>query len=58
MAITSDAHYHEHVGRFERAIAVAEELGLTEERIVNRDAASILEHLRARRPRPRIDSDG
>jgi len=58
VAITSDAHYHAHVGRFERAIAIAEELGIPEERIVSRDAASVLAHLRARRERPRLDLGG
>ncbi len=54
LAITSDSHYHEHVGRFDRAVALAEELGAVEERIVNRDAASVLAHLLARRSRPRL----
>jgi putative hydrolase len=58
VAITSDAHYHAHVGRFERAIAVAEELHIAEERIVNRDAASVLAFLEARRERPRLDMGG
>lgn len=54
VAISSDAHYHGHVGRFDRALAVAEELGMDETAVVNRDAASVLAHLRARRPRPRL----
>ena len=55
VAISSDAHYHGHVGRFDRALAVAEELGMDETAVVNRDAASVLAHLRARRSRPRLD---
>ncbi len=38
IAIGSDAHYASHVGRFDAALAVAEELGIAEERVVNRDA--------------------
>jgi putative hydrolase len=58
VAITSDAHYHAHVGRFDRALAVAQELHIAEERIVNRDAASVLAFLEARRERPRLDMGG
>jgi putative hydrolase len=58
VAITSDAHYHEHVGRFERAIAIADELGIAPERVVNRDAASVLAFLTARRERPRLEWGG
>ncbi|MDP2182832.1 MAG: phosphatase [Actinomycetota bacterium] len=58
IAINSDAHYHLHVGRFDAAIRVAEELGLTEDRIVNRDAATVLGHLNARRTRPYLDAGG
>lgn len=58
VAIGSDAHYALHVGRFDSAIKVAEELGLTEDRIVNRDAASVLAFLTARRERPRLDMGG
>jgi putative hydrolase len=58
VAITSDAHYHEHVGRFERAIAIADELGIAPERVVNRDAASVLAFLNARRERPRLEWGG
>lgn len=55
IAIDSDAHIHFDVGLRADAIAVARELGLTEERVVNRDAASVFAHLRARRPRPGLD---
>ena len=58
VSIGSDAHYALHVGRFEAALAVAEEFGFDEERIVNRDASSVLEHLRAKRGRPRLDIGG
>jgi putative hydrolase len=58
IAIGSDAHYASHVGRFDAAVAVAEELGITEERLVNRDAASVLAHLLAKRERPRLDVGG
>jgi putative hydrolase len=58
VAIGSDAHYHLHVGRFDAAVAVAVELGFTEERLVNRDAASVLEFLLAKRERPRLDAGG
>jgi putative hydrolase len=58
VAIGSDAHFHAHVGRFDTALAVAEEIGLAPERIVNRNAASVLSHLLARRVRPRLDAGG
>ena len=58
VAIGSDAHYHLHVGRFDAAEAVASELGFTEERLVNRDAASVLGFLLAKRERPRLDAGG
>lgn len=58
IAIGSDAHFHDRVGRFEAAIAVAEELGITEDRIVNRDAATVLAHLSGRCERPRLGADG
>jgi putative hydrolase len=58
VAVTSDAHYHAHVGRFERAAAVAEELGIAEERIVSRDAESVLAFLSSKRERPRLDMGG
>ncbi|MDO8963905.1 MAG: PHP domain-containing protein [Coriobacteriia bacterium] len=58
VAITSDAHFHAHVGRFDRALAVAEQLGLREDRLVSRDAATVLAHLTARRERPRLEWGG
>ena len=58
VSIGSDAHYALHVGRFDAALAVAEEIGLNAERIVNRDAASVLAHLRAKRERPRLGLGG
>ena len=38
ISIGSDAHYHTQVGHFERAIAVAEEIGFPVERVIDRDA--------------------
>ncbi|MDO9557576.1 MAG: phosphatase [Coriobacteriia bacterium] len=58
IAINSDAHFHLHVGRFDGALTVAEELGLSVERVVNRDAESVLTHLLGRRERPRLDAGG
>ena len=58
VAISSDAHYHLHVGRFDAAIAAAIELGFAEADIVNRDAESVLDFLLAKRPRPRLDIGG
>lgn len=58
VAVNSDAHFASQVGRFEAALAVAEEIGLAEERIVNRTPAAVLEHLMARRERPRLDHGG
>lgn len=58
IAIGSDAHFHVHVGRFDAAIRVAREIGIAEDRIVNRSAQSVLAHLLARRERPRLDSGG
>lgn len=54
ISIGSDAHYHELVGEFGRAVAVATEIGFPRERVINRDAAAVLAHLRAKRPRTRI----
>jgi putative hydrolase len=58
IAIGSDAHYALGVGRFDAALAVAEEIGIAEERIVNRTAASVLEFLLGKRERPRLDVGG
>jgi putative hydrolase len=58
VAIGSDAHYALHVGRFGDAVAAAEELGFTEGDLVNRDAASVLSFLLAKRERPRLDAGG
>ena len=55
ISIGSDAHFHDQVGTFDQAIAVAEEIRFPIERIVNRDAASVLEFLRDRRARPQLD---
>jgi putative hydrolase len=58
VAVTSDAHFHAHVGRFERALEVAERLGLREDRLISRDAASVLAYLHSRRDRPRLGMGG
>lgn len=58
VAIGSDAHYALHVGRFGAAIDAAEKLGFTEADLVNRDAASVLEFLLAKRERARLDAGG
>lgn len=58
ISIGSDAHYALHVGRFSAASAIAEEIGITAERVVNHSASSVLEHLNAKRPRARIDAGG
>lgn len=58
IAINSDAHHASRVGCFELACAVAEEVGVTPELLVNRDAASVLAFLMSRRERPRIDASG
>jgi len=58
LAIGSDAHYALLVGRFDSACGVAEELGIAPERLVNRDATSVLSFLEAKRERPRLDAGG
>lgn len=58
IAINSDAHFHMLVGEMAHALSVAEELGFPEERIVNRDADSVLAFLTAKRERPRLDAGG
>ncbi len=58
IAVNSDAHFHLLVGEVSNALAVAEEIGFPEERIVNRDAASVLAFLGAKRDRLRIDAGG
>lgn len=58
IAVGSDAHYALHVGRFDAALEVAQDIGIPRSAIVNRDAAAVLEHLLAKRPRPRLDVGG
>jgi histidinol phosphatase-like PHP family hydrolase len=58
IAIGSDAHYALQVGRFDTAVAAAEEIGITEDQLVNRDAASVLDFLTSKRERPRLDVGG
>jgi putative hydrolase len=58
ITLGSDAHYHDQVGGFGNALAVVEEIGFPAERIVNRDAASVLAFLNGRRGagRPRVEA--
>jgi len=58
ISVGSDAHYHSQVGDLANALAVVEEIGFPQERIINRTAASVLTFLNARRDaeRPRIES--
>jgi putative hydrolase len=58
VSIGSDAHYALHIGRFDTALAVAEELGFLEDQIVNRSAEAVLTHLLGKRERPRLDAGG
>lgn len=58
IAIGSDAHYALHVGRFNAALAVAEQIGIPEDAIVNRSAESVLDFLTSKRPRPLLDAGG
>ena len=58
ISIGSDAHYALHVGHFDAALTVANELGIADDRIVNRDAESVLAHLLGKRERPRLNMGG
>jgi putative hydrolase len=58
IAVGSDAHYATQVGRFDAALAVARELGIGVDRLVNRDARTVLDHLQAKRERPSLDAGG
>jgi putative hydrolase len=58
VAICSDAHYHLHVGRFDNAITVAQELGFSEADMVNRSAESTMQFLLGKRERPRLEFGG
>jgi putative hydrolase len=58
IAVNSDAHFASQVGCMESALAVAEEIGLAEERIINRTPEAVLDHLLARRERPKLDHGG
>jgi putative hydrolase len=55
IAISSDAHFTDRVGAFDRVLPIAAELGLAEADIVNRDAESVRAFLLGRRARPRLD---
>lgn len=56
LAIGSDAHFVDRVGAFSQALAVAAEMGLAEDRVLNRDLASTMAFLERRRRRPRFDT--
>jgi putative hydrolase len=58
ISIGSDAHFALSVGRFEAALAVAEELKIVEDRIVNRNAEAVMAHLLGKRERPYLDAGG
>ena len=58
LSIGSDAHYALHIGHFDSALAIAEEIGLSEDRVVNRSAEAVLAHLTGKRERPRLDVGG
>ncbi len=58
VAITSDAHFCLHVGRFDNALRVAEDVGIAEENVVSKDADTVLRFLQQRRERPRLDMGG
>ena len=58
VAITSDAHFYLHVGRFDNALRVAQEVGISEENVVSRDAETVLGFLAGKRKRPRLDMGG
>ncbi|PNB05649.1 hypothetical protein C1X69_30570, partial [Pseudomonas sp. FW305-67] len=55
LAIGSDAHYHGSVGEHEPALTHALTAGIDPAVFVNQSAESVLAHLLAKRPRPRID---
>lgn len=58
IAIGSDAHYALHVGRFDAALEAAADVGISEDDLVNRDAATVLAWLTAKRERPRLEWGG
>lgn len=58
IAIGSDAHHALHIGRFDSAAAVAEELGIGADRLVNRDRDAVLSFLLGKRERRRLDAGG
>jgi len=45
VVLTSDAHSHEEVGDFKKAISMLDELGLTEDDILNNDVGAVLDFL-------------
>ena len=58
VSIGSDAHYALHIGTFDAALAVAQEIGFTPDRVLNSDARSVLDHLLAKRARPLLEHGG
>lgn len=55
IAIGSDAHYIDAIGEFDVPLKVAAELGIPEEYFLNRSPEAVLDHLKAKRLRPRLD---
>lgn len=55
IAIGSDAHYFDAIGVFDAPLEAAAQVGIPEEYFLNRDAQTVLEHIKAKRARPRID---
>lgn len=55
IAIGSDAHYHVAVGECEPALRHAAVAGIDSSAFVNRSAATVLDFLLSKRPRPRLD---
>lgn len=58
VAVNSDAHFASQVGRMEGALAVAAEIGLAEDQLINHTPDTVIAHLLSRRERPRLDHGG
>ena len=56
LSLGSDAHYASVIGTFEPGLSLAAERGIPEEYFVNRDAASVIDFILAKRPRPLYSS--
>lgn len=55
IAIGSDSHYFNTIGDFSPALQAGDALGIPHEYYVNYNAQSVLAHLKAKRPRTRLD---